>query len=307
MDGKDKQKQELIGYYDFLADDGNDPVYDPPQLREHMNKWDGGVFLTKLQLTKEKSALEIGVGTGRLAMQTAPLCGSFVGIDISPKTTERAKKNLIGIPNVELISGDFLCHDFKRTFDVIYSSLTFMHIERKTEAVVKAASLLNDGGLFVLSTDKSQSDYIDYGNLKISVFPDKPDETETNIACSGLTLEERFETEFAHIFVARKDNFCFCGHDCSKCAIYAATIRNDDSLREKSRAFYKEQFGREIPAEEIVCYGGRSGRIFYLCLECPFRNCGIGRGIDSCRLCPEYPCPELKDYQEKYVNKYNLI
>ncbi|NLB15852.1 MAG: methyltransferase domain-containing protein [Clostridiales bacterium] len=305
MDAKDKQ--ELIRYYDFLADDGCDPVYDPPLLRDHMNKWDGGVFLAKLRLTKEKSVLEIGVGTGRLAVKTAPLCGSFAGIDISPKTIELAKKNLKDIPNVELVSGDFLTYDFGRTFDVICSSLTFMHIERKTEAFIKAASLLNDGGIFVLSTDKNQGGFIDYGKAKISVFPDKPEETEADIAYSGLKLEERFETEFAHIFVARKNNFCWCGHDCSKCATYTATIRNDDVLREKSRAFYMEQFGREIPAEDIVCCGGRSGRILNLCLECPFRNCGIGRGIDSCRLCPEYPCPDLKDYQEKYVNKCNMI
>ena len=36
-----------------------------------------------MQLSKDKTVLEIGVGTGRLAVRTAPLCKGFYGIDIS--------------------------------------------------------------------------------------------------------------------------------------------------------------------------------------------------------------------------------
>ena len=38
---------------------------------------------------------------------------------------------------------DFLTYDFNEKFDVIYSSLTFMHIENKQEAINKVSSLLN--------------------------------------------------------------------------------------------------------------------------------------------------------------------
>lgn len=63
--------------------------------------------------------------------KVAPLCSRFVGIDISPKTHERALINLNAFPNVHLICGDFLTHEFPETFDIVYSSLTFMHIEQK--------------------------------------------------------------------------------------------------------------------------------------------------------------------------------
>lgn len=33
-----------------------------------MNKWNGNVFLDTLQLTSDKSILEIGIGTGRLVI-----------------------------------------------------------------------------------------------------------------------------------------------------------------------------------------------------------------------------------------------
>ena len=96
-----------------------------------------------LQLTKEKSVLEIGVGTGRLAVRTAPECRDFFGIDISLKTVKRAKENLKAHGNVTLICGDFMSYEFGRKFNVIYSSLTFMHIKDKQAAINKIKSLLN--------------------------------------------------------------------------------------------------------------------------------------------------------------------
>lgn len=76
----------------MLIREDNDPVYDAEPLREYMNQWDGRVFIDELNLTREKRVLDIGVGTGRLAVSVAPLCESFTGIDISSETIARAKK-----------------------------------------------------------------------------------------------------------------------------------------------------------------------------------------------------------------------
>ena len=196
---------DVIRHYDLLIDEGNDPVHDPELLRDYMDKWDGQAFIDKMKLNKENSVLEIGVGTGRLAVRIAPLCGEFYGVDISSKTIKRAKGNLAEFENVRFACADFLSYEFGRTFDVVYSSLTFMHIENKQKAINKVANLLNDGGRFVLSIDKNQEEYIDYGTRKIRVFPDTPEEIKTCIANSGLPLIEHYETEFAHIFIAVKE------------------------------------------------------------------------------------------------------
>ena len=79
-----------------------------------------------------------------------------------------------------------------------------MHIEDKQRAVEKIAELLNNSGRFVLSIDKNQDGFIDTGTRRITVFPDTPAEIKTYIANSGLLLLEHYETEFAHIFVAKK-------------------------------------------------------------------------------------------------------
>ena len=196
--------ESVTHHYDLLIGENNDPVHDPKPLRDYMDKWDGQAFIDSMELDKNKSVLEIGVGTGRLAVRVAPLCGQFCGIDISPKTIDRAKENLAEYRNIDLICGNFLSYKFDRKFDVIYSSLTFMHIEEKQTAINKVAALLKDGGKFVLSIDKSKSEYIDTGTRKIKIYPDTREKTVEFIKAAGLTILNQYDTEFAKIFVARK-------------------------------------------------------------------------------------------------------
>ena len=195
---------DVIRHYDLLIEENNDPVRDPKPLKYYMDKWDGQVFIDKMKLDKDKSVLEIGVGTGRLAVKTAILCKDYCGIDISPKTIYRAKENLANYKNVKLICDNFLSHHFNSLYDVVFSSLTFMHIHEKQNAINKVACLLKNGGRFVLSIDKSQEDFIDIGTRKITIFPDSPTEIKNCILNADLELVECFETELAHIFVAKK-------------------------------------------------------------------------------------------------------
>jgi len=191
-------------HYDLLIEENNDPVFDPPGLKEYMDKWDGEVFIEKLALTKEKTVLEIGVGTGRLALKTAPLCKTFCGIDLSPKTVEKARVNLSAFSNVELICANFLSFRFDESEDVIYFSLTFMHIQNKKKCIKKISRLLNEKGIFVLSVDKSKNKHLDYGNRKIKLYPDDPEKIRKYIKSAGLNPIKEQETEFASIFVCEK-------------------------------------------------------------------------------------------------------
>lgn len=194
----------VIEHYDKLIDENNDPVYDHELLKEYMDKWDGQLFIDAMKLDKTKTILEIGVGTGRLALKTISLCKKFFGIDISPKTIERATHNLSQYQNAELKCADFMTYDFGTYFDVIYSSLTFMHIQEKQECINKIYFLLNPKGYLILSIDKNQNEYIDYGDRKIKIYPDNPDDTKEYFINSGLTLLDCIETEFAYILVGLK-------------------------------------------------------------------------------------------------------
>ena len=190
-------------HYDALIAEGNDPVCDPPELQAYMDQWDGETFLSALALRGWESVLEIGVGTGRLALRIAPQCGALTGIDLSPLTIERACEHLAGQAHVKLLCGDFMACAFEQKFDLICSSLTFMHLPDKQGAAGKIASLLKPDGRVVISIDKDQSGVIDYGTRQVRVYPDTPEALEAAFRKAGLTIGERKETPFAWIITAR--------------------------------------------------------------------------------------------------------
>lgn len=202
----EQRRSEIVRHYDSLIDENNDPVHDPESLKKHMDGWDGDIFIDALQLTEEKSVLEIGVGTGRLAIKVAPLCRSFCGIDLSPKTIDRANENLFEYKNINLICGDFLTYEFNQTFDVVYSSLTFMHIKEKEAAIKKVAKLLTENGRFVLSIEKSQTTVLEYRKRKIEIYPDRPGVISEYLEAAGFIKIEMKETDFAHILIGEKLN-----------------------------------------------------------------------------------------------------
>ena len=197
---------EVAKHYDILIDEGQDPVHDPKPLKDYMNKWDGQLFIDKMQLDKTKSVLEIGVGTGRIAVSVAPECKDFTGIDVSEKTIAQAGKNIkSGLFNKPvLICADFLEYKFEKNYDVVYSSLTFMHIQQKQKAFDMVSKILNPNGRFVLSIDKNRDRYIDMGAYKVKVYPDNETDIKAYAKNAQLKLIEEFETEFAFIFVFLK-------------------------------------------------------------------------------------------------------
>ena len=194
----------VVDHYDKLIDENNDPVLDPPFLQKYMDKWDGKIFIEQLQLDNHKSILEVGVGTGRLALRTISGCRHFTGLDVSPKTIKRANENLAYFQNKTLICIDFFDYELIEQFDVVYSSLTFLHIKEKQKAIDKIATFLKRDGRLVISISKNQSSELNMNNRKLTLYPDNPVDMEKNILNSKLSVINRIETEFAHIFVAIK-------------------------------------------------------------------------------------------------------
>ena len=155
-------------------------------------------------INSHSKVLEIGIGTGRLAVKVAPYCNHLTGIDISPKTIERAKENLKDFINISFICEDFNHYHFAETFDVIYSSLTMMHFENKKQVISKVAGLLKEKGIFCLSIDKSQNACVDMVTRRVKIFPDTPDDIMSYIKNAGMTVISVFETDNAYVIVSNK-------------------------------------------------------------------------------------------------------
>ncbi|ABX41258.1 class I SAM-dependent methyltransferase [Lachnoclostridium phytofermentans] len=199
--------KSTVEHYDLLIESDNDPVHDPSLLQEYMNRWDGDKFLSELKLNQTLSVLEIGVGTGRLALRVLKLgCKRFIGIDLSQKTIDRAKDNLRDYSNYTLIVGDYLddCLDCK--VDLIYSSLTFFHVKEKAAAIKKTNELLNPGGRFVVSIEKDTQEYFDYGDYKVKMYPDNRKHIIGLLESYEFTIENISEVDFAYIISAVKEN-----------------------------------------------------------------------------------------------------
>ena len=195
---------DVIIHYDLLIEEQNDPFRDPPALQEYMCKWDGKPFLDALELEGDKSVLEIGIGTGRLAAKVAPCCLKLTGIDISPKTIERSKDNLKEYNNISFVCADFIGYEFGEVFDIIYSSLTMMHFKDKLAVIHKVDKLLNNNGIFCLSIDKNTSQYIDMGTRRVKIYPDTLDNVSSIIGKTSMSVVNVFETDNAYIIVSRK-------------------------------------------------------------------------------------------------------
>lgn len=196
---------EVARHYDLLIDEGNDPVLDPPELAAYMDGWDGGPFIDALGLDGTQDVLEIGVGTGRLAVRIAPGCRSFTGVDVSEKSVVRAKMHLAEQPQAKLICADFMTWQTAQRFDRVYSSLTFMHLQDKRSAAQRVAQLLKAGGRAVISLDRDRSGVIDYGTRRVTVYPDEPAVLTAYLQEAGLQVLPAVDTEFAVILIAVKE------------------------------------------------------------------------------------------------------
>ncbi|MCD6067452.1 MAG: methyltransferase family protein [Bacteroidetes bacterium] len=109
--------------------------------------------LKQLGIRQAKNCLEIGCGNGGVTRLIAKsMSGNILGIDISEKTVEAAKENLVGYKNVKLQAVDLLHLDTKETYDFIVLLDVLEHIpfEQHNELFKKMSALLsNDGIIFI--------------------------------------------------------------------------------------------------------------------------------------------------------------
>ena len=79
-----------------------------------------------------------------------------------------------------------------------------MHFENKQQVISKVDTLLNNAGVFCLSIDKNQSDYIDMGTRKIKIYPDTLDNIKSLLDASSMTVTNIYKTDNAYIIVSKK-------------------------------------------------------------------------------------------------------
>lgn len=85
-----------------------------------------------LRIKPTDKVLEIGCGVARIGRELAPHCGQWHGADISGNMIKHARERTKGISNVYLheLPNNSLSIFSDNTFDRVYSSIVFMHIDK---------------------------------------------------------------------------------------------------------------------------------------------------------------------------------
>jgi|WetSurMetagenome_2_1015567.scaffolds.fasta_scaffold00339_23 hypothetical protein len=99
----------------------------------------------------------------------------------------------------------------------------------------------------------------------------------------------------------------YCGLACDGCPIYLATQESDltrkHAIRESVAQQLYEYYKILMQPEDINdCYGCQANttKMFTGCIECIIRVCAVGKKVESCASCSEYPCDNLTDHFSKY-------
>jgi ubiquinone/menaquinone biosynthesis C-methylase UbiE len=94
--------------------------------------------------------LEIGAGVGRVGQRLAPLCAKWVGADVSGRMLRHLRRRLETLPNVEsvVLNGYDLSPFPVASFDLVYSTVVFMHLEEweRYRYVREGLRVLKPGG-----------------------------------------------------------------------------------------------------------------------------------------------------------------
>jgi ArsR family transcriptional regulator len=132
-----REQQELIASFDLYAL----PVASLLKQRAMQKHW--------------QRALEIGPGEGAFLAELKQLCHSVVAVDNSRNMLDKAQQTCerLGLEQVELIEGttDQLRQSHAGNFDLVVANMVLHHVPSPAGIFMDAATLLREGGCFVIS------------------------------------------------------------------------------------------------------------------------------------------------------------
>ena len=93
-------------------------------------------------------------------------------------------------------------------------------------------------------------------------------------------------------------NIASCGLNCGECAAYKATKANDTAKLSELAAKWGGDKG--FTAQDMLCDGCTSDRVYRSCHGCTVRNCARDQGVKVCSQCGDYTCGKLEGLWKGY-------
>jgi SAM-dependent methyltransferase len=133
-----------------------DPEYVAGYEQKAGLEWEADLaLLRELGLDETSTLVDLGAGTGSLAIAAAPLCRRVVAVDVSPAMLavlwERSQE--LGLRNLEVVQAGFLSYEHQgEPANFVYSRNALHHLPDfwKAIALQRIADLLAPGGVLRL-------------------------------------------------------------------------------------------------------------------------------------------------------------
>jgi arsenite methyltransferase len=114
-------------------------------------------------LQKSQTVLDVGTGTGFIAIAIAPLVKNVIGVDLTTEMIERAaqKVKALNIDNIALINADIAEIDFtESTFDLITCAMAIALLPDIPKILGKWYQWLKKGGSIAFSCNNEESHFM---------------------------------------------------------------------------------------------------------------------------------------------------
>lgn len=170
-------------------------------------KISGQNFISKIASYKafgpDKSVLEVGPGYGRLLQAMLEMeipFDSYLGVDISAKNVARLKEQFSNA-KIDFLPADVETAELGRTFDVVFSSLTFKHLFPSFEkALINLTRFINPGGMYFIDLIEGKQRYFeDDGVTYIRLYERTEVEEILERAKLGLVAFDQVQHDPEHV------------------------------------------------------------------------------------------------------------
>lgn len=192
--------------YDLAAED-----YDKKE--KYLNSFEQNKVLPLLYDVEGKKILDVGAGTGRLAILLADKGAVITALDVSAEMLKVLRRKAGTRKNIKYVEGEAENIDFpEESFDVVVAAFLIVHLKNPTYFFKEAYRVLKPNGLLVV-TNINQKEPPEVktrdGIIKIDSYYHRPDKIkdmleETAFSIEKLEVVYEGEQWINQIFVAKK-------------------------------------------------------------------------------------------------------
>ncbi len=118
------------------------------KFEKYWDSFEQGQLTPYIREAKGKAVLDAGAGTGRLAKKLANAGAQVTALDVSPDMLAYLRRKC---PSATIVEGDVEQMPFAdESFDMVFSSLTLVHLKKIEPFLEECYRVLRDGGTAVI-------------------------------------------------------------------------------------------------------------------------------------------------------------